>query len=56
MHYKKSFREYVEMQAGDVPATSSDTNALMQWQLTHTDIQTGVSNFVKWYLEFYEKK
>ena len=55
---KKAVREYVNMQPGDVPATSADTNALMEWInfKPSTDIQTGVSNFVDWYLQFYSKK
>tara|TARA_B100000886_G_scaffold340295_1_gene309017 strand:- start:3524 stop:4549 length:1026 start_codon:yes stop_codon:yes gene_type:complete len=55
---KKALREYVKMQPGDVPATSADTKALMEWInfKPSTNIQTGVSNFVNWYLEFYSQK
>ena len=52
---KKAIREYVEMQQGDVIATAADTNALMKWIKFKptTTIEKGVSEFVKWYLDFY---
>lgn len=52
---KKAIKEYVEMHPGDVTATSADTNAIMDWInfKPNTDIQTGVSKFVDWYLQFY---
>ena len=43
------------MQKGDVIATAADTNSLMQWIKfkPSTSIEKGVSEFVKWYIEFY---
>tara|TARA_Y100001978_G_scaffold203469_1_gene229612 strand:- start:23832 stop:24851 length:1020 start_codon:yes stop_codon:yes gene_type:complete len=53
---KKAIREYVEMQPGDVAATSSNTDALMKWInfKPNTNIQDGVANFVNWYTGFYK--
>ena len=52
---KKAIKEYVEMHPGDVTETSADSNAIIDWInfKPNTDIQTGVSSFVNWYLKFY---
>lgn len=48
-------RELVGMQAGDVPVTYADTEAL--WRdygfKPTTDIRTGLRKFVEWYKEYY---
>jgi UDP-glucuronate 4-epimerase len=53
----KAIRNYLPMQQGDVPATWA--NASLLQRLTgykpKTDFKVGVSRFVKWYREFYEK-
>lgn len=48
-------KNYLPMQAGDVPATASDTRLLNEWVgfKPNTPIQQGVANFVKWYREYY---
>ena len=52
---KKAIREFLEMQPGDVPATASDSTALVDWIKfkPNTDIKNGVSKFVDWYVKFY---
>lgn len=51
-----AIRNYLPMQAGDVPATWANADLLQT--LTGfspaTDVQNGVRAFVEWYLEFYE--
>ena len=51
----EAVKNFLPMQAGDVPATWADTSLLQQ--LTdykpNTDLLTGVQNFVKWYRNFY---
>lgn len=53
---KKAQRNYMPMQAGDVPATWADAELLKQ--LTgykpQTDFKEGVRQFVTWYKEFYQ--
>ena len=53
----KAIKEYVGMQPGDVVATESDTQSLLDWInfKPSTNIQTGVSEFVDWYKEYYIK-
>ena len=52
---KKAVRNYLPMQQGDVPATWADARLLQR--LTgykpQTDFKLGVSQFVRWYREFY---
>ena len=45
----------MEMQPGDVPATSADTSALRDWVgfAPDTDIEDGVARFVEWYLNYF---
>ena len=51
----ESVKNFLPMQAGDVPATYADSTLLSQ--LTgyqpNTDYHTGVSKFVEWYREYY---
>lgn len=52
---KKAIKEYLPMQAGDVPVTwadASDLRGLIGWQPT-TSVETGVRAFVEWYKEYY---
>lgn len=44
----------MEMQPGDVPATSADTSALRDWVgfAPDTDIEDGVARFAEWYLNY----
>jgi UDP-glucuronate 4-epimerase len=51
----KAIRNYMPMQTGDVPATWANANLLKK--LTNyqpnTSVRQGVSNFVKWYRDYY---
>ncbi|MEO9827488.1 MAG: NAD-dependent epimerase/dehydratase family protein [Paracoccaceae bacterium] len=53
----KAKRNYMDIQPGDVPATWADASLLKQ--LTgyqpQTDVREGVSKFVAWFREYYEK-
>jgi UDP-glucuronate 4-epimerase len=48
-------KEYLPMQAGDVPATAANTVALEAWTgfKPNTPVQEGVARFVAWYRNFY---
>ncbi|WP_221932150.1 GDP-mannose 4,6-dehydratase [Ectopseudomonas mendocina] len=52
---RKAIRNYMDMQAGDVPATWADAGLLQR--LTgyrpQTDFKDGVERFVSWYRDFY---
>jgi len=54
---KKAIRNYLPIQQGDMPATWADASLL--YRLTgykpQTNFKFGVSQFVRWYLEFYTK-
>jgi len=52
---KKAIKEFLEMQAGDVPITWADTSALEKatGYYPKTSLETGIKNFAKWYLEFF---
>lgn len=54
---KKAIRNYMEMQAGDVPATWA--NAELLQRLTdyrpQTDFRDGIAKFVAWFREYYGK-
>ena len=55
---QEAVKNYMEMQAGDVPATWADTTllqALTQYKPT-TDVKTGVAAFVAWYQDYYRAK
>jgi len=51
---KKAIKEFLEMQAGDVPITWADTSALetATGYSPKISLETGIKNFAKWYLEF----
>ena len=48
-------KEFLPMQAGDVPSTAADTSALEAWTgfKPNTSVREGVAQFVAWYREFY---
>lgn len=52
---KKAQKDYLPMQAGDVPATHADTTALENYTgfRPQTTVKEGVRRFVEWYREFY---
>ncbi len=54
---KQAVKNFLPMQTGDVPATYADIDPLMN--LTgfkpKTDLKTGLTRFVKWYRDYYEK-
>ena len=52
---KKAKKNFLPMQKGDVPATCADVNDLEREVdfKPNTPIETGISNFVDWYLELY---
>jgi len=54
---KKTIRNYMEIQAGDVPATWANADLLQQ--LTgyqpQTDVKEGIAQFVAWFRDYYEK-
>lgn len=52
---KKSIKNLMDLQPGDVPATFADTQSLEEWvnYKPQTDISDGVRRFVNWYQEFY---
>ena len=49
-------KEFLDLQAGDVPATYADVDDLMQdvGFKPETPIKTGIQRFVDWYREYYE--
>lgn len=49
-------KNFMPMQAGDVPATYADSNALMDWVgfKPETTIQHGISEFVDWYRDYFK--
>jgi len=54
---KKAKINFLSLQPGDVPDTYADVNNIKE-QLNYkakTSVTEGVQNFVKWYLEFYQK-
>ena len=52
---KKAVLDLLPMQAGDVPATSANTEALEQAVgfRPDTTVETGIARFVEWYKEYY---
>lgn len=49
-------KEFLPLQNGDVRATAADTSKLEEWISFRpkTPIKDGVSNFVRWYREYYQ--
>ena len=55
---KKINKNFLPIQAGDVPATFADVQDLID-DLDYkpeTPIQEGIDNFIDWYLEFFNIK
>jgi UDP-glucuronate 4-epimerase len=55
---KKAEKNYMEMQAGDVPATYANIDDLFEavgFQ-PETDIHTGINRFVAWYQDYYLRR
>ena len=53
---KQAEKNFLPMQAGDVPVTFADVDALMNdlgYKPT-TPVETGVARFVEWYRDFYQ--
>lgn len=52
---KQAIKNFLPIQAGDVPATTADVNDLMQdvGFRPNTDIETGITRFVEWYRNYY---
>jgi UDP-glucuronate 4-epimerase len=52
---KKAIRNYMDMQAGDVPATWADASLLrrLTGYAPQTEIREGVRRFVAWYREYF---
>ncbi len=52
---KKTQKEFLPMQPGDVKSTYADTTALNAWIgfKPNTSLQTGVEKFVSWYRDYY---
>jgi UDP-glucuronate 4-epimerase len=55
---KTAVKNFLPMQAGDVPATAANTDALNEWVgfKPDTAVTTGIANFVEWYLKHYDVK
>jgi len=53
---KKAVKDYLPLQAGDVPATYADVNDLIKDTgfKPSTPIVEGINNFIKWYKEYYQ--
>ena len=53
---KEAEKNFLPMQAGDVPVTFADVDALMNdvGYKPSTTVETGVARFVAWYREFYQ--
>lgn len=52
---KQARKNYLPMQAGDVPATASNTDALDDWIgfKPQTSISNGIERFINWYTSYY---
>ena len=52
----KAQRNFLPMQAGDVPHTWADVSALADWVgfSPHVEVAAGVEQFVRWYRDFYQ--
>ena len=52
----EAVKNFIPMQAGDVPATWADTSLLekLTGYKPNTDLLTGVQNFVSWYRRYYK--
>ncbi|WP_439101048.1 NAD-dependent epimerase [Congregibacter sp.] len=54
---KEAQKEFLPLQAGDVPATYADIEALSDYvgYRPGTDISAGIQNFVDWYRDYYRQ-
>lgn len=54
---REAQKEFLPLQAGDVPATYADIEALADYvgYRPGTDISTGIQNFVDWYRDYYRQ-
>ncbi|MGB3368717.1 MAG: NAD-dependent epimerase [Acidaminobacteraceae bacterium] len=52
---KKALKEYLPLQPGDVPKTYANIDELIEaiGYAPQTSIGTGIENFIKWYLDYY---
>jgi UDP-glucuronate 4-epimerase len=55
---RKAEKNLLPLQAGDVPDTWADVEALVEdvGYRPETPIEVGVKNFVDWYLEYYKNR
>ncbi len=53
---KKADKNFLPLQAGDVPATYANVDALIDYvdYSPSTSIETGIENFVNWYKDYYK--
>lgn len=53
---KQAIKEYLPMQAGDVPETYADVDDLIRdvGFRPDTSVEEGIANFVKWYKDYYK--
>ena len=53
---KKGIKEYMPLQAGDVPDSFADVSELVKHvgYKPATAVKDGIANFIKWYLDFYK--
>tara|TARA_B100000212_G_scaffold332885_1_gene301643 strand:- start:612 stop:1625 length:1014 start_codon:yes stop_codon:yes gene_type:complete len=49
-------KEFLEIQPGDVPITSSDSSSLEEWidYKPNTSVKEGINRFIDWYRSFYK--
>ncbi|EAQ95990.1 hypothetical protein KT71_18342 [Congregibacter litoralis KT71] len=54
---REAEKEFLPLQAGDVPATYADIEALADYvgYRPGTDINAGIQNFVDWYRDYYRQ-
>ena len=53
---KKAEKNFLPLQAGDVPETSADVRALADYvgYKPETQIETGIARFIEWYRQYYK--
>jgi len=53
---KKADKNYLPLQAGDVPETYANVDALIDYvgYSPSTSIESGIENFIKWYKDYYK--
>ena len=53
---RKAVKKFLPIQAGDIPVTWADTTVLkhLTGYQPNTDISVGISNFIKWYRDYYQ--